>query len=63
MDFSEVNIEDSISSLKEGVPLPVIFTVRPVSEGGFFPGVDSERLEVLNKAIDSESAGSIWNYQ
>ena len=27
MDFSEVNIEDSISSLKEGVPLPVIFTV------------------------------------
>jgi len=53
MDFSEVNIEDSISSLKEGVPLPVIFTVRPVSEGGFFPGVDSERLEVLNKAIDS----------
>ena len=53
MDFSEVNIEDSISSLKEGVPLPVIFTVRPVSEGGFFPGVDSERLEVLQKAIDS----------
>ena len=53
-DFSEIDIDSSISNLKEGVPLPVVFTVRPVSEGGFFPGVESERIEILTKAIESE---------
>lgn len=52
-NFSEIDIESSIANLKEGVPLPVIFTVRPVSEGGFFPGIESERIEVLTKAIQS----------
>ena len=36
------------------MPLPVIFTVRPVSEGGFFPGIESERISILEKAIDSK---------
>ena len=52
-DMSSVDIDASIAALKEGITLPVIFTVRPVSEGGFFPGVESERLEILQKAIDS----------
>jgi 3-dehydroquinate dehydratase-1 len=54
VDMSEVDVDAAIESLKEGLPLPVIFTVRPVSEGGFFPGVESERIEILQKAIDSK---------
>lgn len=53
-DMSEVDVDATISSLKEGLPLPVIFTVRPVSEGGYFPGVESERIAILEKAIDSK---------
>lgn len=53
-DMSEVDVGATISSLKEGLPLPVIFTVRPVSEGGYFPGVESERIAILEKAIDSK---------
>ena len=52
-EMSAVDVDASIASLKEGLPLPVIFTVRPVSEGGFFPGIESERIEILNKAIQS----------
>ncbi|HIF45915.1 MAG TPA: type I 3-dehydroquinate dehydratase [Candidatus Poseidoniales archaeon] len=51
--YGEVEIDSSIASLKQGLPLPVIFTVRPVSEGGFFPGVETERIEILEKAIES----------
>lgn len=54
VDMSEVDVDASIAALKEGLPLPVIFTVRPVSEGGFFPGIESERIEILEKAIDSK---------
>ena len=54
VDMSEVDVDASIAALKEGLPLPVIFTVRPVSEGGFFPGIESERIEILQKAIDSK---------
>ena len=53
-DMSFVDVDSSISSLKEGLPLPVIFTVRPVSEGGFFPGAEEERITILKKAIESE---------
>ena len=52
-DFDSIDVDSSISSLKKGLPLPVIFTARPVSEGGFFPGNEKERLEVLKKGIDS----------
>ena len=54
LDMSEVDVDASIAALKEGLPLPVVFTVRPVSEGGFFPGIESERIEILQKAIDSK---------
>ena len=54
VDMSEIDVDATISSLKEGLPLPVIFTVRPVSEGGFFPGIESERISILEKAIESK---------
>jgi 3-dehydroquinate dehydratase-1 len=52
-DFKEIEIDVSISQLKEGIPVPVIFTVRPVREGGFFAGTEKQRLGIIEKAIDS----------
>ena len=52
-DFKEVEIESSISALKEGIPVPVVFTVRPVREGGYFAGTEKQRLDIIDKAIDS----------
>ena len=52
-DFDSINVETSIESFKEGIPLPVIFTVRPVRDGGFFIGTEEQRLEILATAIAS----------
>ena len=53
-DFEEIDISESISALKEAIPVPVIFTARPVREGGFFAGNEEQRLDVLSEAIKSE---------
>lgn len=52
-DFDSINVETSIESFKEGISLPVIFTVRPVREGGFFIGTEEQRIEILKMAINS----------
>lgn len=52
-ELSDVNIKDSIEALKESIPLPVIFSVRPTSEGGRFPGSEDERIAILHAAIES----------
>ncbi len=52
-NFSDIDIESSIAMLKEGIPVPVVFTVRSVREGGFFAGNEEQRLEILAKAIES----------
>ena len=53
-DFSEIDIDAAISKLKDGIPVPVVFTVRSVREGGFFAGNESQRLDILEKAIHSD---------
>ena len=53
-DFSEIDVDQSISTLQEGIPVPVVFTVRAVREGGFFAGNEEQRLEILEKAINSD---------
>ncbi len=53
-DFSEIDVEQSISTLKEGIPVPVVFTVRAVREGGFFAGTEEQRLEILEQGIHSK---------
>lgn len=50
---NEVDVEASIQYLKESIPLPVIFTVRPSNEGGFFSGSEKERLAIIEAAISS----------
>jgi 3-dehydroquinate dehydratase type I len=50
----DVDAEEVITHLKDGIPLPVIFTCRPTSEGGFYPGDEKSRLAILEAAIESE---------
>ena len=53
-DFSEIDVESAIGTLKEGIPVPVIFTTRAVREGGFFAGTEDERLDILEEGIKSQ---------
>ena len=52
-EMDSIDVDESIQNLKESIPLPVIFTVRPREEGGYYPGGEDERITVLEKAIDS----------
>ncbi|MFB1005894.1 MAG: type I 3-dehydroquinate dehydratase [Candidatus Poseidoniaceae archaeon] len=56
-DFADIDVETSITSLKEGIPLPVIFAARPVREGGHFSGDEDQRINVLEQGIAS---GATW---
>ena len=53
-EMDQVDVASSIASLKERIPLPVVFTVRSPEEGGFFPGTEEERISILDKAIESK---------
>ncbi|MBT60274.1 MAG: hypothetical protein CMA63_01810 [Euryarchaeota archaeon] len=56
LDFEQVDIEASIASLKEGISLPVVFSVRSVRDGGYFAGDEEQRLAILEAAIQSDVA-------
>lgn len=52
-DASSIDAAATIQKLKDSISVPVIFTVRPPREGGFFPGTEEERIAILQLAIDS----------
>ena len=52
-DFNHLDLDSVLISLRQGIVLPVILTCRPKKEGGYFPGTEKQRLEVLKKAIES----------
>jgi 3-dehydroquinate dehydratase type I len=56
-DFSDIDVGASITALKEGIALPVIFAARPVREGGHFSGDEDQRIDVLEQGIAS---GATW---
>lgn len=56
-DVSSVDAQETIQKLKDSIAVPVIFTLRPPREGGFFPGTEEERITILQHAIDS---GVTW---
>lgn len=51
--MDSVDLESSLISFRTGIELPVILTCRPERQGGYFPGSEEERIEVLTKAIKS----------
>ena len=53
-DAETVDVKANIDSLKQGIQIPVIFTCRSVSEGGYYHGDEKSRIAILQAAIDSE---------
>lgn len=51
-DIEEVDLEASIKAVLQAVNLPTIITVRPLNEGGFYTGEDSDRLALLRTGIE-----------
>ena len=52
-ELDYLDLDSVLVSLRQGIVLPVILTCRPKREGGYFPGTEEQRLEVLRKAIES----------
>jgi 3-dehydroquinate dehydratase type I len=52
--IDDIDVNAAIQALKESIPLPVIFTVRPKSEGGFYPGEEDQRQAILEKGIQAK---------
>lgn len=46
--FKDLNL-DQLKKLRQEFPIPMIFTFRPVSQGGAFEGSEEERLEQIKK--------------
>ncbi len=53
-NVSDVNASEAIKRFKESIEKPVIFTCRSKEEGGYFPGTEEERINILSMAIESE---------
>ena len=51
--LEDVDSDDVISRMKDGIAMPVIFTCRNTAEGGYFPGDEKSRLKILDSAIES----------
>ena len=51
--LDSVDLKSVLSSFKQGIELPVILTCRPERQGGYYPGDESSRIEVLKTAIES----------
>ena len=55
--LDSVDLAAVLDSFKQGLELPVIITCRSESQGGYFPGTEKERLDVLREGIKS---GPSW---
>ncbi|MBK70102.1 MAG: hypothetical protein CMB53_01705 [Euryarchaeota archaeon] len=55
--LDSVDLATVLDSFKQGLELPVILTCRSEAQGGYFPGTEGERLEVLREGIKS---GPSW---
>ena len=52
--FEEFDYEGAIEDISSSIAEPLMFTCRPQSQGGHFPGSEVERIEVLRKAISTK---------
>jgi 3-dehydroquinate dehydratase type I len=51
--IDSVDLDSSLISFRTGIELPVVLTCRPLSQGGYYPGSEKDRISVLSKAIKS----------
>ena len=52
--ITDIEVESSVQTLKDGIQIPVIFACRSSDEGGHFHGDEDVRLTILKAAIQSE---------
>ncbi|MEE2812618.1 MAG: type I 3-dehydroquinate dehydratase [Candidatus Thermoplasmatota archaeon] len=52
-DISDIDVASSISELKAAIKPPVVFVCRSENHGGYFHGSESERIQILDAAIES----------
>jgi len=52
--ITDIEVESSVQTLKDGIQIPVIFACRSSGEGGHFHGDEDVRLTILKAAIQSE---------
>lgn len=57
LSYEEIDADEKLATLLNGMEMPVVFSCRRKGESGFFPGSEDERLAILEKAID---AGVSW---
>jgi len=54
LELGEVDFETEFGIISQCTELPMILTCRPQRQGGFYPGNEDQRLEVLRSAISIE---------
>ncbi len=51
LELSEIDYESAITEITSSIEAPLLMACRSKSQGGFFPGDEKERAEVLKSAI------------
>lgn len=52
-EMDSVDLKEALAALQGGIDLPVVLTCRPIRQGGYFPGTEEERIDVLRTAIET----------
>ena len=52
-EMDSVDLKEALAALQGGIDLPVVITCRPIRQGGYFPGTEEERIDVLRTAIET----------
>jgi 3-dehydroquinate dehydratase type I len=51
LDLDAVDLDSALSTIVEATDLPMAIACRPERQGGFYPGNETQRIEVLRAAI------------
>ncbi|MFA5772711.1 MAG: type I 3-dehydroquinate dehydratase [Thermoplasmata archaeon] len=54
LDFLEQPTPDAVQTLKNGIQIPAIITIRPETDGGSFKGSEQDRVQLLEAAIKAK---------
>ncbi|MEC8874591.1 MAG: type I 3-dehydroquinate dehydratase [Candidatus Thermoplasmatota archaeon] len=54
LELDEVDFESALKTISICTDLPMIMTCRPTEHGGFYPGTEEERFQILRSAISCE---------
>ena len=55
LNFEDVEVDEAIATFKEQIPLPVIFTVRPVREGGILLVIKDRGIRIRKREYKDDN--------